>query len=170
MCCVAAIMSDVVKRSYSYCFNPFKLPNHRKRNKILMRVTSAMLVKLKMQDVNLSSDLKVCKSCSVKISKLPKEQSVSELCAPGTSDVNVVIESVKSDTPISSSGSSVSIVDVEKLNESLVTIGESPIKKRKLSKKNIQNKKCRKLQIHLNIKYFISQKTQLQLKIQIIPI
>ncbi|KAJ4430489.1 hypothetical protein ANN_22705 [Periplaneta americana] len=35
-----------------------------------------MLVKLKMQDVNLSSDLKVCKSCSVKISKLPKEQSI----------------------------------------------------------------------------------------------
>ncbi|XP_069669820.1 uncharacterized protein [Periplaneta americana] len=75
-------MSDLVKRSYSYCFNPFKVPKHRKRGKILMRVTSAMLVKLKMQDINLSSDLKVCKSCSVKISKLPKEQSASELCAP----------------------------------------------------------------------------------------
>lgn len=88
---ILCIMSDTKRHEYDACFNPFNERNHKyKKRKSLRRVTNAMLVKLKLENIVLSSQLKVCDTCRAKISKLPNPEHVtSELCVPGNSSQNL---------------------------------------------------------------------------------
>lgn len=159
-------MSDSNRRQYDACFNPFNEVNHKyKKRKSLRRVTRVMLNKLKLENINLSSHLKVCDNCRVKISKLPNPEKsvISEQSVPGTSSHNFPefkpSESAESgDTNPSDDTDSLEKIEEETqmsiLNKSLVSLGESPIKKRKLNQKRYPRQKLQNIKSTLEAKVF----------------
>ena len=61
-----------------------------KKGRFLRFVTRALLVKLKLENIDLPSQLKVCDICRVKISKLRNPEHISsEQCIPGSSSQNL---------------------------------------------------------------------------------
>ena len=116
-----------------------------------------MLLKLKMENVELSRDLRVCATCRIRISKIPDtSENKSDVCEPsvaGPSDYDIPVGEVnESSSEIDKSASDLSIdaseikesVVISNLNASLVSIGETPVKKRTLSKKNIHPRNYKK--------------------------
>ena len=156
-------MSDKKRRQYDACFNPFNEENYKfKKRKFLRRVTRAMLVKLKLENIDLSSQLKVCDICRVKISKLPNPEHISEQCIPGSSSQNLPEPNSHESTESGDTNSSgtVSVKEAEErahlsiVNESLVSLGETPIKKIKLNQKHYPRHKLQRIESKLKEKVF----------------
>ena len=111
-----------------------------------------MLQKLKIHNIEVSYDLRVCDGCRMRISKLPDPSAFThEVDADQTASCSVQCDALEEsssanyDSEKSSDCVESSRTDnVEKLNESLVSLGETPIKKKKILQKNIVNRNCRK--------------------------
>ena len=87
-------MTTIVTQRYDACFNPFKISNHTfRRKKNLRSLTRKMLLKLKMENVELSRDLRMCTICRIRTSKiLDTNENKSGVCEPsvaGLSDYDI---------------------------------------------------------------------------------
>lgn len=152
-------MSDSVNRvRYDKCLNPLNLPDHSYKKTKLRRLSQDLLIKLNLTE---SPDVRICDSCRKKVYKL-SFSSNEILCETSgscddkhkSSDDRASEESEKS---ASSSGSSVNeqgVGNIEDVNKSLVSIGESPIKKRKLLQKRYPREKLQKVTSSLAKKVF----------------
>ena len=151
----SAVHNELSKETQRYdsSFNPFNIAKHNTRNKSLRRVTSDMVVKLKMVKLALSPDLKIYEVCRKKFFK----DATANDSLPETSSAADNPEKVPSE---SDTGDSSSItfsnlgITVSKLNENLAILGDSPIKKTKLSQVQYPHKKLKRIEISLKEKLF----------------
>ncbi|KAG8234753.1 hypothetical protein J437_LFUL009992 [Ladona fulva] len=147
-------------RPYTGCFNPFGLSNHaRKAQKHLRPVLPWMLTKVRKTELASVKGLRICDACRSKISKLPvgsecdhevniRDVSPVDEVSPSSSTSRNTIDSENESSELDR------IEVVTKLNDSLVSLGVSPIAKRKIHQKSYHGKKVKKIQETLTSKVF----------------
>lgn len=132
---------------YDQCCNPFKITNHGKKSAKNLRWINSDILKVLQRKLNFNlktnEKLKICDSCRLKVLKMPASDSESSesilsddnvlMPKPGSSGQppSVGLRKTDSDSSISSSS-----IKIDKFNDTLVLLKESPIKKTKLLQKN----------------------------------